>query len=80
MISIHLARRAVAAQMKKASKQELGFAEPQGWTPHAVQRTAPTLMLLYTLVMLWFAKTGCRRWQLVMLPCYRSKGWPTFRG
>ena len=64
--------------MNKASKQELGFAEPQGWTPKAVQRTAPTLMLLYTLVTLWFAKTGCRRWQLAVLPWYRSKSLPSF--
>ena len=29
------------------AKGHLGFEEPQGWTRRAVQRTAPTAMLLY---------------------------------
>ena len=38
------------------TKQYLGFQQPQGWTRQAVLRTAPTAMLLYSLVVLWFAK------------------------
>lgn len=38
------------------SKQSLGFEEPQGWSRNAVLRTAPMAMLLYSLVIVWFAK------------------------
>lgn len=38
------------------SKQSLGFEEPQGWSRGAALRTAPTAMLLYSLVLVWFAK------------------------
>ena len=34
------------------SKQHLGFDEPQGWSRQAVERTAPLVMLLYSLVVL----------------------------
>jgi hypothetical protein len=39
-------------------KGQLGFEQPQGWTKRAVQRTAPMAMLLYSLVVLWFAAEG----------------------
>jgi len=43
------------------SKQSLGFEQPQGWSRRAVERTAPTAMLLYSLIVLWFAREGhCR--------------------
>lgn len=38
------------------SKQSLGFEEPQGWTRKAVLRTGPMAMLLYSLVVIWFAR------------------------
>jgi hypothetical protein len=38
------------------SKQSLGFEEPQGWTRKAVLRTGPMAMLLYSLIVIWFAK------------------------
>jgi len=40
------------------SKGHLGFEEPQGWTKQAVKRTAPMAMLLYTLLIAWFAQEG----------------------
>lgn len=40
------------------TKQHLGFEDPQSWTAKAVQRTAPIAMLLYTLIVLWFAREG----------------------
>ncbi len=40
------------------AKMHLGFEEPQGWTRRAVERTAPTAMLLYSLIVLWFAHVG----------------------
>ena len=50
------------------SKQHLGFEEPQGWTRRAVERTAPLAMLLYSLIVLWFAREGHRNWRPLHLP------------
>lgn len=60
------------------SKQHLGFEEPQGWTRRAVERTAPLAMLLYTLVVLWFAGEGHRDWRPLECPWYTSKTAPSF--
>lgn len=54
------------------SKQELGCDEAQGWTEAAVRRTTPTLMLLYSVVVLWFIKEGRR--------FYRPGRWPWYPG
>lgn len=45
------------------SKQHLGFEEPQGWSRRAAQRTAPVAMLLYSLIVYWFASEGHRHWR-----------------
>ena len=50
------------------SKQHLGFEEPQGWTRRSVERTAPLAMLLYSLIVLWFAREGHRSWRPLDLP------------
>jgi DDE superfamily endonuclease len=42
------------------SKTHLGFEEPQSWTRRAVERTAPVAMLLYSLIVKWFATEGHR--------------------
>ena len=55
------------------SKTHLGFEEPQGWTRRAVERTAPTAMLLHTLIVLWFARYGHRRYCQPDRPWYRTK-------
>jgi hypothetical protein len=55
------------------SKSHLGFEEPQGWTRGAVQRTAPTAMLLYSLIVLWFAAEGHRHYRAPVRPWYRCK-------
>jgi len=60
------------------SKQHLGFQEPQGWSRRAVERTAPLAMLLYSLVVLWFAREGHRRWRPLDCPWYVSKTDPSF--
>jgi hypothetical protein len=60
------------------SKQHLGFEEPQGWSRNAVERTAPVAMLLYSLVVLWFAKEGHRDYQPLDRPWYASKAEPSF--
>ncbi|HUW82731.1 MAG TPA: transposase [Phycisphaerae bacterium] len=60
------------------SKGHLGFEQPQGWTRRAVERTAPTAMLLYSLIMLWFASVGHRCYRPILRPWYRSKARPSF--
>ena len=60
------------------SKQHLGFEEPQGWTRRSVERTAPLAMLLYSLIVLWFAREGHRDWKPLDCPWYRSKTEPSF--
>lgn len=60
------------------SKQHLGFEQPQGWTRRAAERTAPMAMLLYSLVVLWFAREGHRCWQPLQCPWYVSKNQPSF--
>lgn len=60
------------------SKQSLGFEEPQGWSRRAVERTAPMAMLLYSLIVLWFAREGPRRYQPLDCPWYVSKTAPSF--
>lgn len=60
------------------SKQHLGFEEPQGWTRKAVQRTCPMALLLYSLVVLWFAEEGHRHYQPLKRPWYRHKPHASF--
>lgn len=55
------------------AKGQLGFEEPQGWTRKAVERTAPTAMLLYSLVALWFARDGHRAYRAPYRPWYTHK-------
>jgi hypothetical protein len=64
--------------MNHDSKQHLGFEQPQGWSRRAVERTAPMAMLLYSLIVLWFAREGHRRWQPLACPWYTSKTEPSF--
>lgn len=60
------------------TKQHLGFEDPQSWTAQAVQRTAPIAMLLYTLIVLWFAREGHTHWQPPTRPWYPQKTAPSF--
>jgi hypothetical protein len=60
------------------SKQHLGFEQPQGWTRRSVERTAPLAMLLYSLIVLWFAREGHRSWRPLNCPWYVSKVEPSF--
>jgi DDE superfamily endonuclease len=61
------------------AKQFLGFAEPQCQTPRAVQRTAPFALVVYDLVLLWFAEHAAASspaWPV--RPWYRHKTTPSF--
>lgn len=55
------------------SKQHLGFEEPQGWSRRAVQRTAPVAMLLYSLIVYWFASEGHRHWRPPINSWYKKQ-------
>ena len=62
------------------AKQFLGFAEPQCQTPRAVQRTAPFALLVYDLVLLWFAEQARAATHPLwpVRPWYRQKTAPSF--
>jgi hypothetical protein len=60
------------------SKMYLGFEQPQGWTRRAVERSAPMAMLLYSLIVLWFARVGHRHYQVPHRPWYRTKTHASF--
>ena len=64
--------------MNHDSKQHLRFEESQGWTRRSVERTAPPAMLLYSLIVLWFAREGHRNWRPLICPWYTSKTAPSF--
>jgi hypothetical protein len=60
------------------TKSHLGFEQPQGWSRRAVERTAPTGMLLHSLIVLWFAQEGHRHVHFPHRPWYRKKHQPCF--
>jgi hypothetical protein len=55
------------------AKQDLGLQDPQGWTEPAARRTAPALLLLQSLVILWFATGGHRHYDPPVRPWYAAK-------
>jgi len=62
----------------QCAKQHLGFEEPPSWSRRSVERTAPTAMLLYSLIVLWFGTKGHRRWKLKTPTWYQEKTQPSF--
>lgn len=65
-------------QTIRDSKQHLGFEEPQGYSRPAAQRTAPIAMLLYSLVVHWFACYGHLHYTAPTRPWYRQKKHASF--
>jgi hypothetical protein len=59
-------------------KQLLGLEDPANRVPRAVQRTAPMALFLYTLVVVWFHKTGHRFLRFPRRPWYSRKEEPSF--
>jgi hypothetical protein len=72
------ARRWSIEESHKGGKTDLGFEQPQGWSRRAVLRTAPIAMLLYSLIVLWFAREGHRLYRPLVRPWYRKKVQPSF--
>lgn len=62
------------------AKQYLGLEDPQGQTPAAVRRTAPLALIVYALVLLWYADQLHRQRPVCWLPrpWYRTKTAPSF--
>ena len=60
------------------AKGHLGFEEPQNWSRQAVRRTAPLGLLLYGLVLLWFAREGAALVDLRRRPWYPHKPHASF--
>lgn len=62
------------------AKQFLGFEDPQNQQPTAVRRTAPLALLVYDLVLLWYADRSQQQTPLrhTPRPWYRSKHAPSF--
>lgn len=62
------------------AKQCLGFEDPQNQTQTAVERTAPLALVVYSLVLLWYADhahdTTARSW--LQRPWYTQKTAPSF--
>jgi hypothetical protein len=59
-------------------KQFLGLEDPSNRLPKAVTRTAPMALFLYTLVVVWFHKTGHQFLRFPCRPWYTSKEEPSF--
>jgi len=57
----------------REAKGHLGFEEPQGWSRRAVERTAPIAMLLYGLIVHWYATEGHRHYRPLPRPWYTTK-------
>ena len=65
-------------EANQAAKSHLGFEEPQAWSRLAVLRTAPIAMLLYSLILVWFARDGHRCYRPPTRPWYPTKTQPSF--
>ena len=59
-------------------KQLLGLEDPANRLPKAVQRTAPMALFLYTMIVVWFHRTGQRSLRFPIRPWYRKKEEPSF--
>lgn len=60
------------------SKQLLGLEDPANRLPKAVERTAPLALILYSLVLIWFHRTGHHSLRFPFRPWYRRKQEPSF--
>jgi SRSO17 transposase len=61
-------------------KQFLGFSDSQAWTRRAVERTAPFVAFLFTLVVVWYANSarGSKLYTYPVRPWYPNKVTPSF--
>jgi hypothetical protein len=55
-----------------------GLEDPANRLPKAVERTAPMAMFLYSLVVIWFHRTGQESVRFPLRPWYPKKAEPSF--
>jgi len=60
------------------TKSHFGFEDPQSRKRKAVERTAPLAMVLYSLVVAWFAQVGFKKYKAIDRPWYTRKSTPAF--
>jgi SRSO17 transposase len=60
------------------SKQFLGLEDPANRLPKAVERTAPMAMIIYSLVVIWFHRSGHQSLRFPIRPWYPKKKEPSF--
>lgn len=60
------------------TKSYLGFEDTQGWSKKAVERTAPIAMLLYGMIVTWFATYGRNLYEPRKTSWLHHKRWPSF--
>jgi hypothetical protein len=60
------------------TKSHFGFEDPQNRTRKAVERTAPVAMVLYSILIAWFADHGHKRCKFPRRPWYTRKSTPAF--
>ena len=59
-------------------KQLLGLEDPANRLPKAVTRTAPMALMIYSMIVVWFQRTGHRSLRFPFRPWYRRKEEPSF--
>jgi DDE superfamily endonuclease len=59
-------------------KQLLGLEDPANRLPKAVERTAPMALMVYSLVVVWFHRTGHQSLRFPIRPWYPRKEEPSF--
>jgi hypothetical protein len=72
ILSCYASRWAIEVTFEN-SKQLLGFEDPANRTEQAVRRTAPMALVLYSLIVAWFHRTGHAQVTFPDRPWYTSK-------
>jgi hypothetical protein len=62
----------------ESCKQLLGLEDPANRLPEAVKRTAPMALIIYSLVIVWFHRSGHRLVRFPFSPWYSKKQEPSF--
>jgi hypothetical protein len=76
-IELYANRWAIEVSVHDA-KQQLGIAQPQVWCRKSVERAVPTMLMMYTAIVTWFATEGHDNWRPTILPWYRRKTQASF--
>ena len=72
------ARRWSIEETFAATRSLLGMNEPRVWCRGSVRRASPVGMLLYSLVVVWFARHGLAYWRPRTTSWYRARHVPSF--